>query len=431
MSMIRELIYLHQARKNQWKSLDELRQIQKKKMRNIVEYAYHHVPFYKDHFKKANVHPSDIIESRDLNKIPLVSKDDLKNNFPDKIISTDYDYRRCKIWDTSGSTGLPLKIAYDWKANDFARAIILRSYFSLGLRYFDKWCYIAPDDFKDDKGKGYFITERMGFICPYYISVFNSIEKKIELLKKFKPRILESLATDLFIIARYIKENDVKGINPDFTVSNGELLDDYMRKYITSVFGVDHFDVYGCMELRRNAWECPYHEGYHIDIDSIVMQFIDDGGDVSAGEKGKIVFTGLFNHAMPLIRYDIGDIGAPSDHMCSCGRGLPMMEILEGKLMDFIVTADNQLLSPHIFKRILMDTSGIELFKLIQLTKEKIRILVVKNNEYNAENSLKISKSFKKLLGDDVTVDIQFVDEIKRKGRKYKVIESKLTAAKF
>jgi len=432
MGLARTLIYLNQLQKNQWRPLDELHQIQRKKMKHIVDYAYRHVQFYKELFKKAGIHPSDIKNQSDLNKIPLISKEDIKRNFPDKIISNEYNYLKCKIWDTSGSTGLPLRIVYDWKANDFARAVLLRSYFNIGLRYFDRWCYVAPDEFRKDKERGYFITEKIGFISPYYISVFHSIEKKIELLKKFKPRILESLATDLYLIARYIKEKDIKNITPDITVSNGELLDDYMRKYITNVFGVDHFDVYGCMELRRIAWECPKHEGYHIDIDSMVVQFLDDNGEeVSAGEKGRIVLTGLFNHAMPLIRYDIGDIGIPSNHRCSCGRGLPMMKIIQGKLMDFIVTSEGQLLSPHIFKRVLMEIEGIELFKLIQLTKEKIKILIVKNNKYTNENNVKILKIFKRLLGENVLVDIQFVDEIKRRGRKYKVIESRLNLTKF
>jgi len=432
MRLIRELVYLHKLKKNQWKKYDELINNQNKKIRYMVDYAYNHVPFYKELFKKENIHPTDIKNAKDLNKIPLVSKEDLKNNFPDKIMSNEFDYKRCKIWDTSGSTGIPLKIAYEKKADDFARAVLLRSYFSLGLKYFDKWCYIAPDEFKDEKEKGYFFTEKIGFISPYYISIFLPIEKKIELLKKFKPRILESLATDLYLIARYIKENNIKGINPEITISNGELLDDYMRNYIKNVFNVDHFDVYGCMELRRNAWECQYHEGYHIDIDSIVMQFIKDEEDVSPGEKGNIVFTGLFNYAMPLIRYDIGDVGIPSSHMCSCGRGLPMMEILKGKLMDFILTTDGKLLSPHIFKRILMETDGIELFKLVQLNKDKIKILIVKNERYllnQASNN--ISSLLKQLLGQDISVEIEFVDEIKRQGRKYKVIESKLNTIKL
>jgi len=108
-----------------------------------------------------------------------------------------------------------------------------------------------------------------------------------------------------------------------------------------------------------------------------------------------------------------------------------MMEILEGKLMDFILTTEDQLVSPYVFKRILMSASGIELFKLIQLTKDKIKILVVKNDEYGEKDNIKISKSLKQVLGNDISIDIQFVDEIKRQGRKYKVIESKLNVVKF
>ncbi|MCK4364539.1 MAG: phenylacetate--CoA ligase family protein [Thermoplasmatales archaeon] len=431
MGLFRQLYYLHKVRKNQWKSIDELRKIQNKKLRKIVDYAYSHVPFYHDLFKKVKIHPSDVKYVSNLNKIPIVTKQDLKDNFPEKIISNEFDHNKLKIWDTSGSTGLPLKIAYDKKADDFVKAVLLRSYFSIGVRYFDRWCYVSPPEFEKEKGRRYAITQKSRFISPYYIPLYEPIEKKIELLKKFNPRVLESQATDLFLIARYIQENDVKGINPEITVSNGELLDDYMRKYITDVFGVDHFDVYGCMELRRNAWECPQHEGYHMDIDSVVMQFIKDNEEVSAGQEGKITFTGLFNYAMPIIRYDIGDVGVPSKEMCSCGRGLPLMKILEGKLMDFLKTTDGRLLSPHLAKGFLLFVQGVNMFKVIQESKEKVKILIVKNIDYKEETNVTIEKTFKKMLGEDVVVDIEFVDKLKREGRKYKVIESKVTTAKL
>jgi len=426
MSLIRSLNYLRRVKKNQWTNIQELKKIQEKKLRSIVYYAYKNVRFYKHRFKLAGIHPYDIKTIKDLKKMPLTKKEDIRKNFPDNIVSIEYDYKKCKTWETSGSTGIPIKTVYDSKADDFAKAILIRSYLGNGLKYFDRWCVIGSPDYRREKIRGYNFYQKIGFLSPLYISVFDSIERKIDILSRFKPRLIDSLPTDLYLITKYLEENNIKNIKPEIITTNGEILDGYIRKYINDFFNVEISDLVGCFELRRTSWECPYHEGYHIDIDSIVMEFLRDNEDVSPGEEGKIVYTGLYNHAMPLIRYDIEDIGIPSDHFCSCGRGLPMMKSIEGKSLDFLVTTDDKLVSPHVPKELLMRIPGIYMFKLIQFSKYKVKILIVKGIKYTAKSTQEINNILKEILGEDVKVDIEFVESIQRNSRKYKVIECKI-----
>jgi len=430
MSLFRQLQFLHNVNKNQWKSVEELRELQNKKLRAIIHYAYGNIPFYHNLFKNENIHPSDISTLEDLNKIPLVTKNDIKENYPQNIVSKKVNLNKCIIWDTSGSTGVPLKIAYDKKADDFAKAILLRSYLGNGLKYFDKWCVIGTPDYRNKKSRGYDYIQKIGFLSPFYISVFAPLEKKIQLLEKFRPRVLDCLPTDLFLITRYLQEHNIKSIKPKIITTNGEILDDYVRDYVEDFFDVKISDMVGCFELRRTAWECSFHEGYHVDIDSIVMQFLKDGEEVSIGEEGKIVYTCLFNYTMPIIRYDIGDIGIPSSDMCSCGRGLPMMKIMGGKIMDFLTTVDGELISPHIPKEFLASVLGVEMFKLIQFSKENIEILIIKNASYNDESNSMIIKGLKKIFNGEVDIKIDFVKELKRDKIKYKVIESKIPLEK-
>jgi len=425
MGLVRTKYYLKKANSNQWRDYDYLLSLQLKRLKKLVKFAYHNVTFYHNHFKKANVHPSDINSLSDLNKIPLVTKKDIYENYPKNIVKIKTNLKKCIIWETSGSTGIPLKIAYDSKADDFANAIILRSYLGNGLKKFDKWCVIAPPEFRTKKRKSFLLLQKLKLNSPFYISDFNKVEKKVEILKDFNPRVLDCPSTDLFLIAKYIKENDVKGIKPEIVTTNAEILDKNMRKYINEVFKVELSDVYGCMELRRTAWECPKHEGYHMDIDSVITQFLKDGEEVSFGERGKIVFTGLFNYTMPIIRYDIGDMGIPSDHTCSCGRSLPMMKIMEGKILDFLISTKGELVSPHIPKGYLLFVPGVKMFKLTQYSKYKLKLKLVKSKNYKIETNKKIENTLKSYLGDEISIDIEFVDKIKRDSRKYKVIESK------
>jgi phenylacetate-CoA ligase len=432
MRCIRKPYHLFHVNKNQWKTYDELKKLQLKKLKKIIHHAYYNVPFYHDLFKKNNLLPSDIKTLNDLNKIPIISKEEVKFNYPQNIISKHVDFSKCKIWQTSGSTGLPMKTAYDQKADDFAKAVILRSYIGNGLKYFDRWCVLGPDDYIIEKGRSFFISQKIGLLSPFYVSIFDNMDKKISMIKSFNPRVFDSLSTDLYLLAKYIEEHDIEGINPEIVTTNGEILTDAMRRYINKVFNVELSDLYGCYEFRRTGWECPKHEGYHIDVDSVITQFIKDGEEVSSGERGNIVFSGLYNYAMPLIRYDIADIGIPSDEKCSCGRGLPLMNIIEGKLMDFFIALDGTTISPYTVKISITDkVPGIQLCRIIQYSKENIKMLIVKNKDYTPRSTIIIQDIFKKFLGDEVNISIEFVEEIERVGRKYKFLESRISSAKI
>jgi len=372
LSFVRKTYHLIQANKNQWKTYDELRNIQIKKLKKIIHHAYHNVSFYHDLFKKNNLLPSDIKTIDDLNKIPIVSKEDICANYPKNVIAKNVNFS---------------KTAYDQKADDFAKAIISRSYIENGLKYFDRWCVLGPPDYILEKPRSFFITQKMGFLSPFYVSIFDDMDKKISMIKRFNPRVLDSLSTDLFLLAKYIEEHDIEGINPEVVTTNGEILTDAMRKYINRVFNVELSDLYGCYEFRRT---------------------------------------------MPLIRYNIGDAGIPSDIKCSCGRGLPLMKILEGKLMDFLVAPDGTMISPYTVKINITGTvPGIQLCRIIQYSKENIKMLIVKNKEYTDGSTILIKNIFEKFLGNEVNVSIEFVEEIERVGRKYKFLESKIASAKI
>ena len=181
----------------------------------------------------------------------------------------------------------------------------------------------------------------------------------------------------LRLLAEAVKKNYIQDINPKVVFGTSELLDPETRKYINSVFDVEMIDHFGCVELNRTAWECSEHAGYHIDVDAVIMEFIENGENVSSGERGEIVYTGLYNYAMPLIRYRIGDIGIPSDESCPCGRGLPLMKLIEGRSDSFMQVPDGRIFSPIIWTLIIRKIPGVGQLKAIQEKIDLIRILVV------------------------------------------------------
>jgi phenylacetate-CoA ligase len=117
---------------------------------------------------------------------------------------------------------------------------------------------------------------------------------------------------------------------------------------------------------------------------------------------------------MPLIRYKIEDIGVPSDEMCPCGRGLPLMKLIEGRSDSFMQTPDGRIFSPIIWTLIMRQIPGIGQFKAIQERRDLIRILVVKDQAFTEATAWQIVHDVQEVMGEEMHVDVDVVEDIPR-----------------
>ncbi|MCB9362522.1 phenylacetate--CoA ligase family protein [Candidatus Woesearchaeota archaeon] len=412
MSLVNKFRHLHLARQRQWWPREKLLAYQEKRLRAIVAFAYHNVKFYHKQFRKAGVLPKDIRTVDDLQKLPLTTKEDMRNAFPDEIVSKGTDLSKCIVSPTSGSTGIPLKIAYDERADDFSKAINLRSYIANGLRFHDRWLTFGDPIHVHDKK---FLFQKMGFLNPNYVDAFKPISQVLPQIAAVRPRVLDGYSSSIKALAYELRKKRHPKIRPEVVFGTGELLDSKTRELVEEAFGVKMIDLFGCLEMNRTAWECSRHEGYHMDVDSVVMEFLDtDGRPVKYGEKGEIVYTNLFNYAMPFIRYKIGDIGIPSKHVCSCGRGLPMMELVEGRTDDFVVDKKGGYHSPMIWTVVFKRTPQVAHYQVIQDTKGALDISVIPGDDYDDAVEKDLRKRIQETVGKDFTFTIAKVKEFKR-----------------
>jgi phenylacetate-CoA ligase len=182
------------------------------------------------------------------------------------------------------------------------------------------------------------------------------------------------------------------------------------------------------MEVGPISWQCPKHENYHINSDCCIVEFVKNGEKVSSGEKGEIVVTGLFTFAMPFIRYKLGDVGVSTDEECSCGRGLPMMKSIEGRIVDSIVLPNGKIVSPYVLTCIIENISGINRYQIIQERNNLITLKYIKNENYSEETNDKIKIELQKILGKDIFINPIIVNELpKDKSGKFRVVKSLIT----
>lgn len=419
---INTFFILHNLLKNQWKTKEELEELQNKKLRHMVGWSYRHVRFYRDLFNSAGISPEDIRDKSDLEKIPVTTKEAVQERFRD-FIPDAVDLSRCRIHRTSGSTGKPLSVLYNRKSLEYSTALMLRPFLENGYTPTQLMAkYGNPKLFPKKKT----FIQKIGLFREIYLSIYEDPISHINILNKAKPESLYGYSSILSLLADAFISNGKQTFQPKSIFSTAELITKSQRNLIKNAFNQEVNDMYGSVEFYRMAWECKEHDGYqyHIDSDSLILEFLKNGAPVSPGTEGKIIVTGLYNFAMPLIRYEIGDVGVPLEDECSCGRNLPLMKMVNGRCDDFLILPNGRKISPIIMD--MADIEGIKCYQTIQETKKKIVVRFVRSSKYDKNTKALIMKEMEKeLKGTDVDVSLEEVDEIARdKGGKIRTVIS-------
>jgi phenylacetate-CoA ligase len=421
----RRLYYTLKMMVNQWKSPKDIQKLKEKRLRFIVDHAYRHTEFYHTKFKNAGVHPSDICTVKDLKKIPVTTKDEIIEN-REAVIAKGYSEKNTHVVNTSGSTGRMLYILQDIRAVEANEAAVTRAYNAMGARIFrDKIAYIrhmsveSVDQFLGPIAN--FIAENVS--KNLWIPAHTDTDTIIAKVKEYNPTVLTGYPSSLYVVAKRMKEEGIT-LRPRFLMSGGELLTEETRTFLQDVFQCDMYNFYGAYELMVVAWECKKH-GMHMD-DMNILEFLQDGTPVAPGEPGEVVGTNLWYMAMPFIRYNVGDIASASDDVCECGRGLPVMDVMEGRKDDFLVLPSGQLVGPRAVKPIVMTFPEVDKLQIIQEKKDFIRVLIVEKEEFNRKDQLK--QKLQHVLKEDVTVEIEIVDDIPLVSGKLRAVISKVSS---
>ena len=240
------------------------------------------------------------------------------------------------------------------------------------------------------------IGKKLRLINRYYLSILEDPSILFNNLTTIKPDVIKSYPSCLKIISDIQSKNDKREeSNPKIILTSGELLENSVRKQLTSTFGSEVYDNYASEEWSQIAWECKEHSGYHINIDNIYVELINKNNElVGNNEMGEIVCTSLNNYAMPLIRYRMKDMAIRLDDECSCGIKLPLFKIIEGRFDDCLENKSGKLISPRLLSDILEgplnNYEGINQYQIIQDKINHLTInLEIKKDTINEELSSK------------------------------------------
>lgn len=396
--------------KNQWKKGDEIEELQNKKVRDLVRHSYYTVPFYRKLLDDLGLHPDDIQTIHDLAKLPILTKEEVKQAGK-SILSSKYEEKDLVVERTGGSTGKPLTIYNSKEAISTSQAVKLRSFVANGYKLHQK---IATFLFHPPKKKFF---HKLGVHRTYPVSPYASMEEQVEFLQNVKPHVFDGFPSKIAELARYIRKHEIQGISPKLVFANSETLQESDLKIIREQFR-DPMNTYVSREFKHVAWQCKGRKGLHINEDMVYVEIInpDTGKPVRMGEEGEIVITGLFNDAMPLIRYSTEDIGVLSTTPCTCGRTFPCLEKIVGRKNEFILLpSKKRLLGPSFFLDVLKGLSGyekIEQFRAIQREDSSID-LYLKSELLSPSDEESLKEKLREGL-ETLPVTVRYVDEIRR-----------------
>lgn len=318
----------------------ELKEIQERRLKALVNTVYEYSPFYRERFKKAGVHPSDIKTLDDVAKLPFTKKQDLRNTYPFGMFSVPLS-QVVRFHASSGTTGKPTVVGYT--ANDIRNWVesLCRALVSCGVSSEDIM-QIAYGYGLFTGGLGFhYAAERLGStVIP--ISAGNTA-RQVELMKDLGTTVLACTPSYMLYLAEYASKMGVdiaNDTNLRAGIFGAEPWSEETRKRIESKTGITAYDVYGTSELSGPLFtECSERNGIHIWSDMFLIEIIDPetGEQVGEGEKGELVVTTLTKEALPLIRWRTGDITYMESDRCGCGRTHPRIMRILGRADDMLI----------------------------------------------------------------------------------------------
>jgi len=386
-----------------------LKAIQTRKLRALVDHAYARVPYYRGLFDAAGMKPGDVRGSADLLHLPTTSKLKLQSLPQSEILAQDLRTEDCREDVTSGSTGIPLKVYFSKEDHMVRSLLFLRTFMESGYTLRHRQAIVCDTRFVTHKQYWF---QYLGVFRKKYIPVQLSVDEQIDLLRSYRPDFIHGYPASIAAIATKLLDQSIHDIRPSMVCTGAELLGPRRRHVINEAFGVELADTYASIESGMIAWQCRARRDYHVNQDCLVVEILRDGRPAMPGETGRVVVTNLHSYAMPIIRYELGDVCVPSESDCPCGCHLPTIRVVEGRIDDMIYTPSGRVISPNSITNAMEAIEGVGQFRVIQETAKELVVQIVPGKDYDATTRAQTMTLLGDLVGNEMSVELAVLEEI-------------------
>jgi phenylacetate-CoA ligase len=392
-----------------------LRRFQERRLREVLADAWANVPLYRELWDAAGVDPGCFRTLDDLRRFPVVEKDAIRDRFPEGCVRRGTRLERCRIQQTSGSSGRCMEIALSLACDDMRNVMSQRVYGWHGFRFWRKAAYLFPYRLP--------FENNLGIYRNVWIDASQPPERIVDALEAARPVVLAATPSDLLDLLEHLPAGrGLHGIGLRALCLHSEPVSSDERGFFESAFGCPVRINYYCNEIWAIAAECE-HGRLHQFMDNVVLELVDECGEpVPDGTPGHVVVTGLGNRVQPFIRYRLGDVAVRRPGAgCPCGRGMPVLERLEGRDDDVFLHPDGRRVHPSKLtvaaKSPCFAWPGLQVFRdyrIVQEAPDGLVLQVVPGREHEPfwECARQGARNLETLLAPGVRVRLQVQDAL-------------------
>lgn len=415
---------------SQWLEPDRVRALQWEKLRHLLRHCFENVPFYRRLWREAGVDPTKFSAARDLENLPTVDKLALMAGQRRNDFLLDGKRGLEKV-HTSGTTGPRFHVLLTladfqkkyanhlrqvctsgWRLGMKSAALYYSGHPQFEGRYTGRG---ETDSFVAFRKLALFAAHRRISLVPYHDAIADLdalCRDWYDRLSRYRPYLFETMEFNLPVLIDYIERNDLPPLRIPVIYLLGTLSTSQRERY-RAFFGADVYNRYSPHEMEGIAFACSVHDGLHVASESYCVEFLDDAKrPVPRGELGQVTVTDLDNFTMPLIRYQVGDVGYEIGTPCPCGRGLPRMGDIAGRARD-VLRVHGIAVAPYRINAVLQDRPDVVLFQVRQISAAVLCVdIVAKDGADRQALSADVRAGLAGLFEDKADVSLRYVEHI-------------------
>lgn len=372
-------LYRSFLRQSQYFDAASMQDYQLERLRAILMTAERTTPYYRKLFWEHNFDPKLFNDIKDLQKLPILTKTQLKTEV-DQFYSFEAMQDAIEL-HTSGTTGEPLKVFTSKAQWIVEQGVIWRHWKWAGFKLGDRMAIIRS--YSPAPGMPLYKLDRLRnwmYFSANHLSEAHCLEY-LQVLQQWRPAFLRGYPTSLALLAKVALDKQIKLPSLKAALTASETLLDMQRDVIREAFGIEVFDHYGQAEITAMLHECEAHNGLHIDSEYGYVELLP----TAVPHEYRIIATNLHNTAMPLIRYETGDIAVLREQRaCSCGRTLPIIDAIKGRQDDYLYHAEGYSIPTVNFYTFFSKIEQIYRFQIIQYAAQQVEIRVLLKQDCDA-----------------------------------------------
>ncbi len=411
---------------SQWWSKTQIQDYQIKQIQKMVSRAFKHVFYYKTIMSVYGVRPQDIQSFDDLDRLPILEKEDVRT-FHNEMVSNDMIDSTLYKCHTSGTTGKPLTLYRDLDNVGFEYAILQRQKLWAGLKGKSliatlKGDLIPEKSIKNNVYWAFSPFENKLMMSSLHISE-KTVDDYITALRRYQPQAIDGYPSSIYILAKFMLKKNLR-FPLKAVLTSSETLSPNHKSVIEKAFACPVYDYYGMAERIAAIHTCE-HGNYHIVPEYSYIEFGRRPG--LTDNSYEIIGTAFSNRAMPLIRYRIGDVVKLSDKTCACGREFPVVESVIGRIDDYIVTPSGKVIGR--LNNVVKYSHNCKETQIYQPDINNLVVRIVPDKFFTKNDGDVILNRLQRRIGEKMHCRLENVSSIPRSSRgKFKAVISKVNA---